>query len=65
MKVQLLVGRCGPGIVQNRGDIIEVGDDEAVRMMEASPPQCVPHVEAAPVETRTKGPARGGKVTKG
>lgn len=36
MKVKLLVSRAGVGFVQNRGDEIEVSDDEGARMIEAS-----------------------------
>lgn len=35
MRVKLLVSRAGPAGVQNRGDEIDVGDDEAVRMISA------------------------------
>ena len=35
MKVKLLVSRAGAGFVQNRGDEIEVSDDEGARMIEA------------------------------
>ena len=42
MKVKLLVSRAGSGVVQNVGDVIDVPNDEAKRMMEARPPQCAP-----------------------
>lgn len=35
MKIKLLVSRAGANFVQNAGDEIEVGDAEAVRMIEA------------------------------
>ena len=35
MKIKLLVARAGAGFSQNRGDEIEVGDDEAARMIDA------------------------------
>ena len=35
MKVKLLVARATAGDPQNRGDIVEVSADEAVRMIEA------------------------------
>ncbi len=35
MKVKLLVSRSGADGAQNRGDIIEVSDDEGPRMIEA------------------------------
>jgi len=33
MKLKLLVSRCGPGLVQNAGDEIEVEDAQAARMI--------------------------------
>jgi len=35
MKIKLLCSRAGPDVVQNRGDEIDVGDDEGLRMIEA------------------------------
>ena len=40
MKVQLLMSRSGPDGTQDRGDIIEVDDAEARRMIAAG--QCIP-----------------------
>lgn len=40
MKVELLVSRAGPAGVQNRGDQIDVPDDEARRMIDAE--QAIP-----------------------
>lgn len=54
MKVKLLTSRAGAGFVQHVGDIIEVSPEEAKRMMESSPPQCVPVRETADIETATK-----------
>lgn len=35
MKVELLVSRAGPDGIQNRGDVIDVADDVAARMIAA------------------------------
>ena len=35
MRVKLLVSRSGANGAQNRGDVIEVSDDEGPRMIEA------------------------------
>lgn len=42
MKVRLLVSRAGEGFAQHAGDIIEVGNAEAKRMLNSDPPQCEP-----------------------
>lgn len=47
MKIRLLVSRAGPAGAQNRGDEIDVGDAEAIRMIAAG--QAEP-VREAPVE---------------
>lgn len=44
MKVKLLVSRCGPTVNQNAGDVVEVGDAEGKRMIEAN--QAVPVAES-------------------
>lgn len=54
MKVKLLVGRVGPDIVQNAGDVVEVSEAEGKRMLEATPPQCVPVAEERAVERAVK-----------
>lgn len=54
MKVKLLTSRAGADFVQNVGDVIEVSAEEAKRMMESQPPQCVPVREAEDVETTAK-----------
>lgn len=59
MKVKLLTSRAGAGFVQNLGDVIDVSPEEAKRMMESNPPQCVPVREAGDVETAAK---KRGKV---
>lgn len=51
MKVKLLVSRAGAEFVQNRGDEIDVGNEEAARMIEAG--QAEP-VRSAPVERAVK-----------
>lgn len=60
MKVKLLVSRAGVGFSQNAGDIVEVSDGEASRMIEAG--QAEP-VRAQPVERATK-KRRSEKATK-
>lgn len=35
MKIKLLVSRAGPAGVQNRGDVVDVSDSDAVSMIEA------------------------------
>lgn len=35
MKVKLLISRAGVSFVQARGDVIEVDDDEGLRMIQA------------------------------
>jgi len=55
MKVKLLVPRSGLAGAQNIGDVIEVTEAEAKRMMESQPPQCVPVRETRKkVEKATK-----------
>ena len=53
MKIRLLVSRSGPAGAQNRGDEIEVGDAEAIRMIEAG--QAEPTRET-PVERAVRRP---------
>lgn len=67
MKIKLLVSRVGPAGAQNRGDVIEVGDAEATRMIEAG--QAEPVRGSAPETTAkaSKGEtaaARKGKARK-
>lgn len=50
MKIELLVPRVGPAGSQNRGDVIEVSDAEATRMIDAGQAQ---PVRRAKVETAT------------
>lgn len=54
MKIKLLVARSGATESQNAGDVIEVGDAEAIRMIEAG--QAEP-LRSAPVERAVKAPA--------
>lgn len=51
MKVELLVSRSGPGGAQNVGDVVEVSDAEAKRLMEHDPPWARP-VRTAPEPER-------------
>ena len=46
MKVKLLVSRCGPGLIQNAGDEIQVGEAEGARMIAAA--------QAIEIKTATK-----------
>ncbi|MFN8993185.1 MAG: hypothetical protein ACK5X3_05905 [Pseudomonadota bacterium] len=45
MKIRLLVSRAGIDFSQNRGDVIEVSDREAIAMIEQG--QAVPETEEA------------------
>lgn len=60
MKIKLLVPRATATGPENRGDVIEVPDAEAVRMIEAG--QAEPIREAAP--ERAVKPARAEKAAK-
>lgn len=62
MKIRLLVSRAGAGFSQNRGDEIEVGEAEAMRMIAAGQAEDVdasPRDE--PIERAVK---RAGKAEK-
>ena len=59
MKIKLLVSRAGSDFSQNIGDIIEVGNDEASRMIEAG--QAIPFSEPV-IERAIKTPK--GKETR-
>jgi hypothetical protein len=61
MKIELLVARAGPSGSQNRGDVIDVSDAEAIRMIEAG--QAVA-VRSAKPETAVK-PSRAEKAKRG
>lgn len=50
MKIMLLVSRAGPAEANNRGDVIDVDQDEAIRMIEAGQAEAV---REAPAETAT------------
>lgn len=56
VKIKLLISRGGDGFVQNAGDEIDVGTDEAQRMIAAG--QALPVRQAPPPE---KAVARRGK----
>lgn len=43
MKIELLCSRAGADFVQNRGDVVEVEQAEALRLIEAG--QAIPHAE--------------------
>ena len=47
MKVELLVSRAGVGFTQNCGDIIDVGDDEAQRLIDSNQAKAVGGRKAA------------------
>ena len=47
MKVALLVSRAGVGFTQNCGDIIDVGDDEAQRLIDSNQAKAVGGRKAA------------------
>lgn len=47
MKVELLVSRAGVGFTQNCGDIIDVGDDEAQRLINSNQAKAVGGRKAA------------------
>ena len=55
MKVKLLVARAAATGAENRGDVVEVSDDEAVRMIEAG--------QAEPIRT-AKAPEKAVKRSK-
>lgn len=55
MKVKLLIPRCGPGIADNIGDVVEVTADEAKRMIEAG--------QARPVKTTERAVKKGAVET--
>ena len=56
MKVKLLVSRAGVGFAQNIGDTIEVGKDEAKRLLESGQAEPVAEKRASKAEKR---PAKG------
>ena len=55
MKIKLLVSRAGVDGAQNRGDIIDVSNDEAVRMIEADQAEPIREVRAPEKATRKFG----------
>ncbi len=52
MKVKLTISRAGPGVVQNAGDEIDVGNDEGKRLIEAG--HAIPLAKKKPVERAVK-----------
>lgn len=55
MFLKLLTSRCGPNLSQAVGDVIEVGDSEGVRMIEAG--------QAEPIREKSTDKAVGKKQT--
>ena len=53
MKVKLLIARATATGPENRGDVIEVSDAEAIRMIEAGQAEAV---RSAPVEKAVRKP---------
>ena len=54
MKIKLLVSRASATGSQNRGDVIDVGDAEAIRMIEAGQAEPVRVVEIERAVAGTK-----------
>lgn len=55
MKIKLLVSRAGVGFSQNRGDVVDVSDSDAVSMIAAGQAEAV---REAPVERAVAGGKR-------
>ena len=53
MKIELLTSRSGPAGVQNRGDVVDLPDAEAKRMIDAG--QAQPVRRSKPETTTPKG----------
>ena len=54
MKIKMLVSRAGPLVSQNRGDVVEVTDAEAIRMIEAGQAEAVRSVAPEKAVKRAK-----------
>lgn len=54
MKIKLLVARASAAGAENRGDVIEVSDAEAIRMVEAGQAEVVRDVAAETAVKRGK-----------
>lgn len=52
MKVELLISRAGPAGAQNRGEVIDVSQQEGKRMIEAG--QAIPERKQAAETTSSK-----------
>lgn len=59
MKITLLVSRVSADASQNRGDVIEVGDAEAIRMIEAGQAQPFAELPVERAVSRAKPEKRG------
>ena len=59
MKLRLKVGRAGATFVQNRGDVIEVPDEEAARMIAADQAEPFEGEPREPVVERAVAKPRG------
>jgi len=58
VKVELLIPRAGDGFSHNRGDVVDVPEDEAKRLFESVPPKAKPVRGASPaIETTSAKPA--------
>lgn len=54
MKIRLLVGRAGANFAQNRGDEIEVGTEEGLRMIAAEQAELIRQDEPEKAVKRAK-----------
>lgn len=54
MKIKMLVSRAGPLGADNRGDVVEVADAEAIRMIEAGQAEAVRSVAPEKAVNRAK-----------
>jgi hypothetical protein len=64
MKIKLLVARAGAGFSQNRGEEIEVGDAEALRMIAADQAVAVEVPPVAPIDPKAAKAAVAAAVEK-
>lgn len=58
MEIKLLVSRSGVDGAQDRGQIITVSDDEALRMIEAGQAEAITKKETAVIKRPTQKAAR-------
>lgn len=52
MKVKMLVSLAGPEVSLSAGDVVDLPDDEAKRLIEADPPIAIPVAIEQPTEKR-------------